>query len=124
MKSKKKRRIHITIKSTAKVFDDVLKTWNKAEQGISVDEAEAELSFTDGATMLSTLSKKRMELLIFLHKHKAMNIKQLAQRLNRDYSNVHGDVKLLLRFGLLEKDKDQLIFVPWDELAIELPLAA
>jgi predicted transcriptional regulator len=124
MKSKKKRRIHITIKSTAKVFDEVLKTWNRAEKGLPVEEAEAELSFTDGATMLSTLSEKRMELLMFLHKYKAMNIKQLAQRLKRDYSNVHGDVKLLLRFGLLEKDEDQQVFVPWDELAIELPLAA
>jgi len=124
MKNKKKRRIHITIKSTAKVFDEVLKTWNRAEKGLPVCEAEAELSFTDGATMLSTLSEKRMELLMFLHKHKAMNIKQLAKRLNRDYSNVHGDVKLLLRLGLLEKNKDQQVFVPWDELAIEFPLAA
>ncbi len=124
MKSKKRRRIRITIKSTAKVFDEVLKTWNRAEQGLPVNEAEAELSFTDGATILGTLSEKRMELLMFLHKHKGMNIKQLAKRLNRDYSNVHGDVKSLLRFGLLERDRDQQVFVPWDELAIEFPLAA
>jgi predicted transcriptional regulator len=124
MKSKKKRRIRIAIKSTAKVFEEVLEKWNRAEKGLPFEEAETELNFTDGATMLSTLSEKRMELLMFLHKSKAMNIKQLAKKLNRDYSNVHGDVKLLLRYGLLEKNKDQNIFVPWDELAIELPLAA
>jgi predicted transcriptional regulator len=124
MKNKKKRRIHITIRSTAKVFDEVLKTWDRAEKGLPINEAKAELSFTDGATMLSALSEKRMELLMFLHKNKAMNIKQLAQQLNRDYSNIHGDVKLLLRFGLLEKDENQQVFVPWDELAIEFPLAA
>ncbi len=122
--TKKKRRIHITIKSTAMVFDEVLKNWGRAEKGLPVDYAEAELSFTDGATMLSTLSEKRMELLMFLYKHGAMNIKKLAQKLKRDYSNVHGDVQLLLRFGLLKKDESSQIFVPWDELAIEFPLAA
>lgn len=110
MKTKKKRCIHITIKSTAKVFDEVLKNWRKAEKGLLAGDAETELSFTDGATMLSTLSEKRMELLMFLHQHRAMNIKQLAKRLNRDYSNVHGDIKLLLRFGLLEKDGAQQVF--------------
>ena len=122
--TKKKHRIHITIKSTATVFDEVLETWGRAEKSLLVGDAEAELSFTDGATMLSTLSAKRMELLRFLYKRGAMNIKKLAQQLKRDYSNVHGDVQLLLRFGLLNKDESNQIFVPWDELAIDFPLAA
>jgi predicted transcriptional regulator len=124
MKTKKKRRIRITIKSTAKVFSEVLKNWNRAERGLPVGDTPTELSFTDGATMLSTISEKRMELLMFLHKQGAMNIKHLARQLRRDYSNVHGDVKLLLRLGLLIRDDQQQISVPWDELTIELPLAA
>jgi len=61
----------------------------RLDKGLPVSEAETELSFTDGAQMLSTLSEKRMELLVFLHQHGPMNIKQLAKKLERDYSNVH-----------------------------------
>jgi hypothetical protein len=31
---------------------------------------------------------------------------------------------LLLGLGLLATNKEKKVFVPWDELAIELPLAA
>jgi predicted transcriptional regulator len=74
--------------------------------------------------MLSTLSKKRMELLMFLRQYGNSTIRQLAKNLNRDYKVIHGDVKLLLELGLLATNKEKKIFVPWDELAIELPLAA
>lgn len=124
MRTKKKQRIRITIKSSHTVFAEVMKKAKRLDKGLPVREAETELSFTDGATMLSTLSEKRMELLMHLHAQGPMNIKQLSKQLKRDYSNVHGDVKLLLRLGLLAKNKAQQVFVPWDELAIELPLAA
>ena len=121
---KKKKRIRITIKSSDTVFQEAIETCNRAQQGLPVGEAETELNFTDAATMLSTLSEKRMELLMFLHQHGPSNIKQLAKNLDRDYSNIHGDVKLLLALGLLATTEDKKVFVPWDELAIELPLAA
>jgi predicted transcriptional regulator len=106
------------------MFAEVMEKARRLDKGLPVGEAETELSFTDGAQMLSTLSEKRMELLVFLHQHGPMNIKQLAKQLKRDYSNVHGDVTLLLRLGLLERNKNQQVLVPWDELAIELPLSA
>ena len=121
---KKKKRIRITIKSSDTVFQEAIETCKRAQQGLPVGEAETELNFTDAATMLSTLSEKRMELLMFLHQHGPSNIKQLARNLDRDYSNIHGDVKLLLALGLLASTEDKKVFVPWDELAIELPLAA
>lgn len=124
MRTKKKRRIRITIRSSDEVITGVLDKCKRMDKGLPVGEAETELNFTDAATMLSTLSKKRLELLMFLHKHGSSNIQQLAKHLDRDYSNVHGDVTLLLRLGLLAYDKEKRVFVPWDELAIELPLAA
>jgi len=121
---KKKKRIRITIKSSDTVFQEAIDVCKRAQKGLPVSEAETELNFTDAATMLSTLSEKRMELLLFLHQNGPSNIKQLAKSLDRDYSNVHGDVKLLLNLGLLASNENKHVFVPWDELAIVLPLAA
>ncbi|MBI4533684.1 MAG: helix-turn-helix domain-containing protein [Candidatus Melainabacteria bacterium] len=61
---------------------------------------------------------------MFLHNQEALTIKELSRHLDRNYSNVHEDVQLLLRLGLLEKDEDSKVFVPWDELNISLSLAA
>lgn len=119
---KKTRRIRITMRPYAKIMEDVIDTCQRIEQGLPVQPKDTELNFTDAAHLLSTLSEKRMELLMFLHEQGALNIRQLAKKLERDYSNVHTDVKLLLKLGLLDTDKDKRVFVPWDELAIELPL--
>ena len=46
-----------------------------------------------------------------------------AKELGRNYSNVHADVKRLLALGLIERDEDKRVFVPWTEIHIRLPLA-
>ncbi len=121
---KKKRRIRITIRPYDEAVEEIIETCERIEKGLPVSPADTELSFEDAAHMLSTLSKKRMELLMHLHRQDPLTIRQLAKELKRDYSVVHGDIKLLLHLGLLKKNKDEKIFVPWDELIIELPLAA
>ena len=116
------RRLRITIKPFAKVIQEAMKVCKRAEKGLIAEEATEELNFTNAATMLSTISKKRMELMMFLHQNGPSNIKQLSKKLGRDYSSVHGDVQLLIKIGLLTKNKMQEVFVPWDELMIELPV--
>lgn len=122
MKKRTTKRIRITIRPLALAVDEIIDACKRARKGLPV-ASETELNFADAATMLATLSEKRMELLMFLHEHGPSNIRQLAKQLKRDYSNVHGDVKILLDLGLLAANEDKLVFVPWDELAIELPLA-
>lgn len=122
MRKKKKRRIRITMRPYAEIMEDVIGTCERIDKGMPVEPQDMELNFTDAAHLLSTLSEKRMELLMFLHEHGPLNIRQLAKKLERDYSNVHTDVKLLLNLSLLATDKEKKVFVPWDELAIELPL--
>jgi predicted transcriptional regulator len=61
-------------------------------------------------------AERNFHKLMFLHKHGALNIRQLAKNLEHDYSNVHADVKLLFKLGLLDTDKENKVFVPWDEL--------
>ena len=124
MTKKKTRRIRITMRPYAEIMEDVIATCERIEKGAIVEPQDTELNFTDAAHLLSTLSEKRMELLMFLHEHGPLNIRQLAKQLGRDYSNVHTDVKLLLKLGLLATDKENKVYVPWDELAIELPLGS
>jgi predicted transcriptional regulator len=95
-KQKIKKTINVTIRSTASVLDEVLKTARKLQQGLPLAEVETELTFNDAATMLSTLSKKRLELLTFLRKQGALTIKELSRQLNRNYSNVHEDVQITI----------------------------
>jgi predicted transcriptional regulator len=122
MNKAKRRRIRITVRPYAEAVEEIIASAERIEKGSPVTPQDAELNFTDAANLLSTLSEKRMELLMFLHQAGTSTIRQLAKNLNRDYSVVHGDVKTLLALGLLATDKDKKIYVPWDELAIELPL--
>ena len=89
----------------ADIMNDVVDACERIEKGVAVEPQDTELNFTDAANLLATLSEKRMELLMFLHQHGPLNIRQLAKRLERDYSNVHTDVKLLSGLGLVEADK-------------------
>lgn len=122
MTRKKLRRIRITVRPYSEAMEDIIAVCERIEKGLPVTPQDTELNFTDAANLLSTLSEKRMELLMFLHQAGSSSIRQLAKNLGRDYSVVHGDVKVLLELGLLATDKEKKIYVPWDELAIELPL--
>jgi predicted transcriptional regulator len=51
-----------------------------------------------------------------------MNIRQLAESLGRDYKNVHCDVTALLDWGLLERDAQGKLVVPYDEVVLHVPL--
>ena len=50
--------------------------------------------------------------------NETLNTRQLAQRLGRDYKNVHTDVRELLELGLLEKDARGRLTAPFDEIVI------
>ncbi len=53
-----------------------------------------------------------------------LSVNELARRLQRDYKNVHGDVKRLAELGLIERRKDALVSVAWDVVQAEVCLAA
>ena len=59
-----------------------------------------------------------------------MSIYAVAKALGRNYSNVHADVHKLIEHGLVERDADGLVSVPWDDVVVQVnasllePLAA
>ena len=101
-------------------FDDVLQALESGQPANPLNQ----LSFESMSGFLSCLTPKRWELLSVLRKQGHNSIRQLAGVLSRDYKNTHTDVKMLLEVGLVEKDADGLVFVPWDSVETHLQLAA
>ena len=48
----------------------------------------------------------------------------LSNELGRDYKNVHTDVRRLEQIGLIDRNKEDKVKVPWDIVEAKLRLAA
>ena len=80
------------------------------------------VGFATGVELLTTLTSRRFELINALKEIGAVSIYALAKHLVRNYSNVHSDIGKLLELGIVEKDAEGRVFVPWDEIDVQLPL--
>ncbi len=123
-KDKNKRKIFISICTPEEFHQDLRRGFKLAEAGLPPDEPIHKLFFTSESDLFRTLSPKRMELVKFLRNHGPLSCRKLAAQLKRSYANVHGDVHELSQLNLIVKNKEQKLFVPWDELNIAVPLAA
>lgn len=74
--------------------------WHRAERGESFHERH--LAFENWSALARVLTVKRMELLSYVRRNNVASIRALAKALDRDYSNVHADVKALAGAGLLD----------------------
>ena len=119
----KNRKLIIGISSLDAALKETLKACKKAEHG-EFTEPVHHLNFTDQNTLFKILSPKRMELLRYLRKMGPLSARKLAKDLNRDYKNIHSDIKMLSHVGLISLDKDKKNNVPWSNITIELALAA
>jgi predicted transcriptional regulator len=106
--------------STAKGFIDA---WKRAERGEKV-EAGHRLYFENLETLLKTLTPRRWVLLKTLRLNGVMSVRSLANKLGRNYKNVHTDARRLEEVGLIGRTKEGKIEVPWDIVEARLRLAA
>lgn len=77
--------------------------WRRASRGKPVRERH--LAFESWAALSRVLTGKRLELLHHVRHNKVGSVRALAKALDRDYSNVHADVRALAEAGLLDLDK-------------------
>ena len=113
-----KRILHIGIASVEALGQRFIDTWQQAERNEEITPHES-VNFEDLATLLATLTPKRWALLQQLHRQGPVSIYALAKSLSRDYKNVHSDVKALIELGIIERDANDKVIVPWDEINIE-----
>ncbi|MGH9343761.1 MAG: hypothetical protein ACRD19_08375 [Terriglobia bacterium] len=94
--------LHITVggdidKETSARFIDA---WHRGERGETFHERH--LAFENWDTLARVLTGKRREMLSYVRRNNVTSVRALAKALNRDYSNVHADVKALAAAGLVE----------------------
>ena len=92
--------------------------WNRHNEGRKLERLRV-LSLEDLPLLLRTLTPARWALLDRLREADALSIYQLAKLLGRDYKNVHTDVSALTQIGLIEKQDDARVSVPWDVVRAE-----
>ncbi len=118
------RDFKVAIKSMDDCFSEVGMVLRNADHGELPDKPLERVYFHDLKTFLKYITPRRYELLEQLHRQGATSIRGLAKLLHRHYKNVFDDVKLLEQIGLIEKNKEGLFFVPWDEVTATIRLAA
>ena len=83
--------------------------------------ATPRLRFASYRQLHATLTEKRMALLEHVAGQEGLSIRQLAVQLQRDYRNVHDDVRRLVELGLIAI-LDGKLHVPYDEIDIRKTL--
>ena len=78
------------------------------------------LGFESAAKLFAELTPARMALLESLKALGPVSIYALAKHTKRNYSNVHRDCAALEGHGLVEKDAEDRVFVPWSEVRINV----
>ncbi len=82
------------------------------------------LSFTSVGLFFSKLTENRWNLVSRLLGQPPMSIRGIARFLKREQRRVFDDVKVLGELGLLEKNAENLWFCPYDDVHIDMHLAA
>ena len=80
------------------------------------------LAFGSIAELFSAVSEKRLELIRHVASNEGLQIRPLARALERDYKNVHTDVRALIELGLLQKNEHGGLHAPFDEIVIRAGL--
>lgn len=91
-------------------------------RGKTGEEADFLLRFESAKTMFSELTAARMDLLDVLKQTGACSVYALAKVARRNYSNIHADVKRLTELGLIVRDENGAVFVPFSEVDIRFAL--
>lgn len=99
--------------------DELRDLARRVDAGERLPEADYRLNFASPMAMLAELPPKRLAALREIKTAGPLTIYALAKRLGRNYSNVHADVQRLIELGLVEKDAEQRVIVPFDDVRVE-----
>lgn len=102
------------------IFDTATQQLSAARQGQVPD---LRLSFESARALFAELTPARLDLLDTLRRAGPSSIYAVAKAAGRNYSNVHTDLTRLEELGLVERDAEGLLQVPFDSVEILLPLA-
>ena len=116
------RRVKIGLGTSEESATGFIDAWHRAAEGDL--HSEERLVFENLETLLRVLTPRRWQLLKALRTAGPSSIRSLARSLNRDYKNVHTDIKALRLVGLITPDDQGRMLVPWSSILAEIDLAA
>jgi len=117
-------RIEIKSPTLAEMGQEFIQMWHAAEKGDTPPKPVVRVSFENLKILVQTLTPKRIQVLTVLHEEGPSAIRALARKLHRDYKNVHQDIQILERVGLVEETKEGLVAAPFKKIVAEIQLAA
>lgn len=78
--------------------------------------------FESPAALFQAITPKRWELIETLQSAGPLSLRALARELHRDVKRVHEDAHRLIEIGLIEKDEDGKLVVPFAEIRTDFVL--
>lgn len=121
--------LHITSAPWSQFKESALEAAGEID-GSDGDEHETtvsdRLNFEDPAQIQRLLTPKRLELLRAVMERPPDSIRDLAARLDRNVSDVHGDLGLLAEHGIVEFEeagRAKRPVVPYDAVRVEVELS-
>lgn len=111
------RSVTLEISSRKKINQRFLRACEGESQG-------AFISFESPELLFKVISGKRWELLKVMTGAGPLSIRETARRMKRDVKAVHGDVQVLLKAGILQKNDQGLIVFPYDAVHVDFILNA
>ncbi len=117
-------KIEIKSPSLEEMGKEFVQVWRDAEQGKVPPKPVERVSFENLKILVQILTPKRIQVLTVLHEEGPSAIRALAKKLHRDYKNVHQDIQILERIGLVEETKEGLVAAPFNKIVAEIRLAA
>jgi predicted transcriptional regulator len=118
-----KQHIHIGTESADRGFERFAEAWQHAERD-ELTDTEVHLNFEDLSMLLAVLTPRRLDVMKTLRKQGPLSIRALAKHLERNYKNVHADVRALEDVSLLERTEAGTFQAPWDVIDAHLSLVA
>jgi len=100
--------------------NELLALARRVDAGERLPAADYHLNFATPGELLGELPPKRLATLRAIKAAGAVSIYALAKRLGRNYSNVHTDVQRLIEHGLVRKDADGRVFMPFEDVIVQV----
>ena len=118
-----KKNVKVEVKGIEESAMEAVRAWERAEQSLAPEEPMDRLYFESLETLLNVLTPRRLDLLKTLHETGPSSVRALARTSQRDYKNVHQDIRLLEKVGLIQR-KEGKVSAPWERIIAEIRLAA
>ena len=113
--------VKLVVQDMDRFFADTRKAARRIDAG-DMQARPALLAFESMESLLKVLTPNRWALLRRLRSTGPSSVRALARSLGRDYRGVHADAAALLAVGLVEKQADGRIFVPWSRIIAEMSM--